>query len=80
MPILTKQFYAHEKGNHDETFYSLARDTDTGRVFVLKQWYRREDVGEKEMTVPEFLEATKNESASHRFLDMIGALATNPYT
>lgn len=79
MPTLAKQFYRHEKGNHDETFYSLAHDTDTGRVFIIHEWFARENVGSVEMTIPEFHTRTHNSSAWNRFLELIGSLATKPY-
>jgi hypothetical protein len=78
MAILVRQFYAHEKGNHDETFYSLARDSETGRVFIIHEWFARENVGSSEMTVAEFYAQTHNSSAWSRFVDLVGTLATEP--
>jgi len=34
VPILTREFFRQEKGNHEETWYRLARDTETGDVFI----------------------------------------------
>ncbi len=79
MPILVRQFYRHEKGNHDETFYSLARDSETGRVFIIHEWFAGANVGSAEMTIPEFHARTHNSSAWARFLEFIGTLATVPY-
>lgn len=76
MAVLSSQFYGHEKGNHDETFYYLARDTDSGRVFVIHEWYNRANVGSAQMTVADFLAKTANSSASGDFLRFIGQLAT----
>lgn len=35
MPIQKRQFHYHEQGSHDEEWYYLARDTETGEVFVI---------------------------------------------
>lgn len=79
MPILVRQFYRHEKGNHDETFYFLARDSETGRVFIIHEWFARENVGSVELSIPEFHSRTRNSSAWDCFLKFIGTLATEPH-
>jgi hypothetical protein len=73
MSILTKQFYAHEKGNHDETFYHLARDTETGEVFVMHEWYARADVGSARIELADFL-SRNTSSAKTKLLALIGTL------
>lgn len=74
MAIVRKQFHSHEKGNHDETFYYLARDTETGRVFIIHGWAAGSS-GEEEMTVAQFFERV-NGSARERFLQLIGTVVT----
>jgi oligoribonuclease NrnB/cAMP/cGMP phosphodiesterase (DHH superfamily) len=78
MTILRRQFYGHERGNHDETFFSLARDTETDRVFIIHEWFRKSDVGEKELTLDEFYAMAHGTSVWTRFLSFIGTLATEP--
>lgn len=73
MAILTKQFFYHEKGNHDETWYHLARDTETGAVFIEHEWAARGDVGSKRIEIAEFLSGTKI-SAKDKLLKLIGTL------
>jgi hypothetical protein len=75
MTILTRRFFAHGKGNHDETFYHLARDTESGEVFILHEWYVRTDVGSERIELSDFL--TRNaSSANTKLLAMIGTLVT----
>ena len=76
MAILQRQFFYHERGNHDEKWYSLCRDTDTGDVFILHEWAERANVGERRLTVREFMGDTT--SAQSKFLTLIGTLATEP--
>jgi hypothetical protein len=76
MAILKHQFYHHEKGNHDETWFHLARDTVTGRVFIVHEWAARTDVGNREMSLQEFLRDTT--SAQDKLLQLIGTLVTEP--
>jgi len=51
VPVLTNEFFRHERGNHDETWYRLARGTDTGDVFIEQEWAARGNVGSKRMEV-----------------------------
>jgi predicted deacetylase len=80
MAILRRQFFYHEKGNHDERWHWLARDTDTGRVFVINGYapMGQEDF-ETESEVGEFL-TNDNSSARTKLLEVIGSLVTEPDT
>jgi hypothetical protein len=73
MAILTRQFFAHEKGNHDETWYRLARDTETGEVFILHEWAARSDAGSERIELSDFL-SRNTSSAKTKLLTMIGTL------
>jgi hypothetical protein len=41
MAVLKRQFFHHEHGVGDQDWYYLARDTDSGHVFVLREWSHR---------------------------------------
>jgi hypothetical protein len=41
MTILRRPFSSCDLGMGDENWYYLARDTDTGRVFVYHEWSHR---------------------------------------
>lgn len=58
MAVIKKQFFHHEKGNHDETWYYLARDTETGKVFIIHAWAARADVDELQLSVRELMNDT----------------------
>jgi hypothetical protein len=73
MAILKRCFFAHEKGNHDETWYYLARDTETGRVFIIHEWAVRANLGERPLEIAEFL-AMANSTAQSNLLKLIGSL------
>jgi hypothetical protein len=73
MAILTRQFFYHEKGNHDETWYSLARNTETGAVFIEHEWAARGDVGSKKIEIVEFLSGPGG-TARNNLLKLIGTL------
>ncbi len=45
MAFAKRLFLQHGHGVGDEDRYYLARDTDTGRVFVHHQWLRRRGDG-----------------------------------
>lgn len=76
MAILKKRFSHNEKGNHDEAWFSLARDTETGEVFVLHEWAAKADVGSRRLPVVEFL--AQQRSAVHDLLQLIGTLVVEP--
>lgn len=73
MAIVTRRFHYHEKGNHDETWHSLARDTDTGEVFVQKEWAHRENVGDCRIELAAFL-ASNDSTARTNLMKLIGSL------
>lgn len=76
MTILRKRFHYHEKGNHDEKWFYLAKDTDTGRVFIIHAWAEKDNIGESEMTIPQFIEGRKDTALS-KFYELVGSLATD---
>lgn len=73
MAIITRRFHYHEKGNHDETWHELARDTETGEVFIEKGWARRDDVGDCRIELATFL-ATERSTARDKLVALIGSL------
>jgi len=38
MPVISKEFASHRHGMGDKDRYLLARDTETGRVFIVHEW------------------------------------------
>ena len=76
MPIISRQFHQHEQGMGDEDFHSLARDTDTGEVFVIHETSRRGgdgfQTGEQRISIQEFL--TMGGSAQNELLSLIATL------
>ena len=76
MSILTHQFHYHEDGSHYERWYYLARDTETGRVFVL---HERMDPKGKEtssnLEIEEFL-SREQSTATSKLRKLIGTLVT----
>jgi hypothetical protein len=73
MAIVTRTFHYHENGNHDETWYRLARDTETGDLFVEHAWARGADVGEERIELRRFLE-TNRSTARDKLMKLIGTL------
>jgi hypothetical protein len=55
MAVVMKRFFYHEKGNHDETWYYLARDTESGAIHIEHEWAERGNLGSKRIGVAEFL-------------------------
>ena len=72
MAVIKRRFYYHEDGSHAETWYYLARDTVTGRAFIIHSWAFRADVGSKNIEIREFLRDTT--SAQSKLLSLIGSL------
>lgn len=76
MPIISRQFHQHERGTGNEDFHSIARDTDTGEVFVIHETSRRGVGGfqsrEQKISVQEFLAI--GGSAQNELLSLIGTL------
>lgn len=77
MAVLTRKFFYHEKGNHDEKWYHLARDTETGAVFIEHEWAARGDVGSQRIEVAEFLSGGAT-TAKANLLKLIGTLVQDP--
>jgi hypothetical protein len=77
MTILKRQFHSHEIGMSDEDWYYLARDTDSGRIFVYHEWSHRKgqtyEGGNKDMELQDFL--AHNGTAQARLRELIGTLA-----
>lgn len=77
MAVITRRFHYHEKGNHDEAWHELARDTETGDVFVVKGWARREDVDDCRIELAEFL-GRERSTARDKLMALIGTLVEEP--
>jgi hypothetical protein len=45
MAVLKRQFFSHERGLGDEDFYYLARNAETGKVFVFHEWSHKRGNG-----------------------------------
>lgn len=74
MSILTRQFHYHEDGSHYEKWYYLARDTETGRVFVVDE--RIDPKGKQTSTnleIEEFLSREQSTGTS-KLRKLIGTL------
>ncbi|QND48263.1 hypothetical protein HB780_21840 [Rhizobium lusitanum] len=73
MAIVKKQFYKNHKTNGDEYLFHLARDTDSGEVFIIRQSDYVVDGGsEKQMTLYDFLAGGGNRQ--NALLQLIGTL------
>ena len=76
MPIISRQFHQHERGMGNEDFHSLARDTETGEVFVIHETSHRVGdgfrSGEQRIPIQEFL--AMGGSAQNKLLSLIGTL------
>jgi hypothetical protein len=72
--IRGKQFFYHEDGSHYETWRYLARDTDTGEVFVVVE---KSDPGGRpsshRLSIAQFLSGTKG-TRTDKLLELIGSL------
>ncbi len=74
MPILRQRFYYHEKGNHDERWHYLVRDTENGRVWIVNAYAPMgQDYYETESELAQFL-ADDNSTAKSNLLQLIGTL------
>lgn len=77
MAVVTKEFHRHERGMGDEHWYRLARDTETGRVYIQHEWSVRDGggytSGESEMSIAEFL-GTGGGTRQDKLLALIGTL------
>ena len=76
MAVLKRQFFHHEHGVGDEDWYYLARDTESGRVFVVREWSHRAgntfEPGSGAIEIPVFL--TGDGPAEDSLLRLIGTL------
>ncbi|MGO4436357.1 hypothetical protein [Rhizobium sp. RAF56] len=73
MALVKKQFYKNKKDNGDEYWFSLARDTDTGEISVIREFDYLVDGGsEKKMSLYEFLASGGNRQ--NALLQLIGTL------
>jgi hypothetical protein len=75
MAVVMKRFFYHEKGNHDETWYYLARDTESGAVYIEHEWAERGNLGSKRIGVAEFLSGPSM-TARDNLLKLIGTLVS----
>ena len=78
MAVIKRCFHYHEKGNHDEDWFNLARDTESGRVFIVHEWAHRADLGERELSIEEFLTLPGRGTRQQRFLELVGTLVEGP--
>jgi hypothetical protein len=67
-----KRFFHCEKGNADEAWYYLARDAETGAVYVERQWASRDKSGCNRIEIGDFLEGPST-IARNNLLRSIGA-------
>ncbi|MGY5801711.1 hypothetical protein [Rhizobium hainanense] len=73
MTVVKRQFYKNHKPNGDEYMFHLARDTESGEVYVIRQADYTVDGGsEKSMTLYEFLAGGGNRQ--NALLQLIGSL------
>lgn len=77
MAVLKRGFYYHEKGNHDEDWFYLARDTDSGRVFIIHEWAHRENLGDRELSLEEFLTSRGRGTRQDNLIKLIGTLVAD---
>jgi hypothetical protein len=78
MPTTSKEFSHYEHGMGDEDWHSLARDSETGRVFIIHKWSHRHGQtlasGIIEIDLGAFL--AMDGIAQDRLRHMIGTLVT----
>ncbi|MGN6777068.1 hypothetical protein [Rhizobium sp.] len=73
MTVVKRQFYKNHKPNGDEYMFHLARDTESGEVYVIRQADYVVDGGsETSMTLYEFLAGGGNRQDA--LLQLIGSL------
>ena len=77
MTVVKRQFYKNHKPNGDEYMFHLARDTESGEVYVIRQADYVVDGGsETSMTLYEFLAGGGNRQ--NALLQLIGSLVPEP--
>lgn len=73
MTVVKRQFYKNHKTNGDEYMFHLARDSESGEVFVIRQADYTVDGGsETNMSLYEFLAGGGNRQ--NALLQLIGSL------
>ncbi len=77
MAILKRPFSSADLGMGDEDWYYLARDTETGRVFVYHEWSHRKgqthEGGNEDIELAAFLD--RPGIAQEHLRQLIGELA-----
>lgn len=73
MTVKTRTFHYHEKGNHDETWYRLAKDDEAGDVYIEHAWACGPDVDDVRIELATFL-STDRSSAREKLVKLIGSL------
>lgn len=77
MAILKRRFSSADLGMGDEDWYYLARDTETGRVFVYHEWSHRKgqahEGGSEDIDLDAFLH--RPGIAQDHLRQLIGSLA-----
>lgn len=78
MAIQKQQFHQRDVGMGDEDWYYLARDTESGRIFVYHEWSHREGErfsgGNEDVELDAFLGQTG--TAQSKLRQLIGTLVT----
>lgn len=78
MSIVRVQFHHHERGLGDEDWHYLARDTDTGDVFVVHEWCHRGSEesrnGSERIKIGVFLTDRVQGTKQSKLLALIGSL------
>lgn len=76
MVIENRNFHVQESGTGHKSYYSLARELETGDIFILHEWSHRDgiefDSGENKIPLHAFLCGHGASQASLR--DLIGTL------
>jgi len=74
MAEIRRRFYYHVKGSHDERWHFLARDTETGKVWIVNGYSPKgEEYRETQSEIAEFL-ANDNSTAKTNLFALIGSL------
>lgn len=73
MAVLKREFHRNRKSHGEEYWFSLARDTDTGEVYIIREFDYVVDGGTvTRQTVYEFLAGGGDRQA--KLLQLIGTL------
>jgi hypothetical protein len=71
--VQMKRFFYREKGNADEAWYYLARDVESGAVYVEHQWASSGKLGSNRIEISDFVEGPYT-TASNNLLRFVGAI------